>query len=74
MAAGDSRMTFGKHQGERIRDVPVAYLDWLIGLTDLTPWFRDEVMAYLKTQAEYDAMDGGDWKDGREDAEDWRTI
>lgn len=68
MSVGDSRLTFGKHQGEKIRDAPIGYLDWLLGLTDLSPWFRDEVAAYLKTQAEYDAMDGSrDWKEGRED-------
>ena len=30
-----SRMYFGKHKGERFRDIPVDYLQWLSGKDDL---------------------------------------
>lgn len=70
---GDHVFPFGKHKGERLRDIPVAYLDWALGI-DLRPELRTAIQDFLKTQAEYDAMDGGDWKEGREDAEDWRKM
>lgn len=64
---GDTILNFGKaHRGKMLRDVPVHYLDWIIGLDDLKPELRESIRAYLKTQASYDAM-GTDWKEGRED-------
>lgn len=63
---GENIINFGKHRGEKIRDVPIGYLDWLLGLDDLRPGLRADIEAYLKTQAEYDA-EPKDWKEGRED-------
>jgi hypothetical protein len=64
---GNVRLPFGKHRGEQIRNVPVGYLDWVLGV-DLTgyPNLEDNIKAYLKTQAEYD-KEPKDWKEGRED-------
>lgn len=33
-------MTFGKHKGELLGDVPVDYRRWLLGQTDLDPYLR----------------------------------
>ena len=63
---GDTIMPFGKHKGSRLRDIPIGYLDWLLGLDDLRPQLRESIEAFLKTQAEYD-REPKDWKEGRED-------
>jgi hypothetical protein len=66
--AGDTILRFGKYKGAKIRDVPVEYLDYLLGWDELYPSIRADIEAYLKTQADYDAMDGPkDWREGRED-------
>jgi Putative quorum-sensing-regulated virulence factor len=66
--AGETIFPFGKHKGERLRDIPIHYLDWALGI-DLRDDLRAAVQAYLKTQAEYDQLNGGakDWREGRED-------
>ena len=43
-----SRMYFGKHKGERFRDIPVDYLKWLSGMDDLDEDMRFTVGHYLK--------------------------
>lgn len=64
---GETTLKFGKHKGEKLRDVPVAYLDWLLGI-DLRDDLRADIESFLKTQAEYDQMDAPkDWREGRED-------
>ena len=35
-----STMPFGKHKGQKIRDLPVSYLDYMLGLPDLTKGMR----------------------------------
>lgn len=72
---GDYILRFGKHKGCKLRDVPTGYLDWMLGLDDLRADTREAIESYLKTQSEYDAMDGDapDWKDGRDDL-DWRDL
>ena len=42
-----SRMYFGKHKGERFRDIPVDYLKWLFGKDDLDEDMRYTVDHYL---------------------------
>lgn len=69
---GEYKMPFGKHRGEKLSDIPIGYLDWLLGI-DLQPETRTAIEAYLATQAEYD-QEPKDWKEGREDVEDWRTM
>jgi len=43
-----SRMFFGKHKGERFRDIPQDYLKWLSGTDDLDEDMRYTVQQYLK--------------------------
>lgn len=43
-----SRLFFGKHKGERFRDIPVDYLMWLSGKDDLDGDMRFTVEHYLK--------------------------
>lgn len=68
MAVGDTILPFGKHKGQKLSEVPVRYLDWMLSI-DLSPQLRADIEAYLKTQAEYEQMDQTprDWKEGRED-------
>ncbi len=70
---GETIFPFGKHRGEKLKDIPVGYLDWALGI-ELRDDLRNAIKAYLKTQAEWDAMDGTDWKEGREEADDWRKM
>lgn len=63
---GDFKMPWGKHAGEKLRDIPMSYLDWLLGLADLNKTIRKNVEGYLATQAEYD-REPADWREGRED-------
>lgn len=65
---------FGMYKGKPFKDIPITYLDWAMSIAE--PRLKDKIQNYLKTQAEYDQMDSQpkDWKEGREDAEDWRTM
>ena len=66
---GDFILRFGEHAGEKIRDVPVHYLDFVLGWPALYPDTKKAIETFLATQAEYDAMDEEpkDWREGRED-------
>ena len=54
----ETKMPFGKHKGLPISEVPVKYLDWLIG----EPWFekfedlKKEIEEYLEGDAEWQRM------------------
>jgi hypothetical protein len=38
------RMTFGKHEGEQVSDVPTSYLRWCLRICDnLEPWLRSAI-------------------------------
>jgi hypothetical protein len=64
---GETILDFGKeHRGKRFYDVPVSYFDWMLGLDNLRPQLREKIVAFLKTQAEYDQQPK-DWREGRED-------
>ena len=71
-AAEDYKMPFGKHKGQPLKEIPIAYLDWCLGI-DLLKSTRENIKAYLATQAEYDQM--GE-TDDREDIseEEWRNY
>lgn len=56
MAAGESEMPFGKYKGEKICDIDIKYLDWLIGQDWFCEKFEDlknEVEAFLNNEAGY---------------------
>lgn len=38
-------MSFGKHKGELIRDIPFSYKQWLLGQPDVDPYLRRALMA-----------------------------
>lgn len=61
---GDYVLTFGKHKGKAIRDVPV---DWLLG-ESFDDVVKNEIVSYLTTQAEYTSKEF--MSDGRDPAED----
>ena len=37
MKHDDFKLPFGKHKGQTFREVPMEYLDWLIGWMEETP-------------------------------------
>ena len=45
--AGDYKLTFGKHTGEMLKDIPKDYLKWLLG-TDLKEPLKTYVIEVLK--------------------------
>jgi hypothetical protein len=45
-------LTFGRHRGRRVADVPRGYLKFLLGLDDLDAWLREEVKAELRGRGE----------------------
>ena len=45
---GNFELNFGKHRGERLRDVPVSYLLWILeNWDDLWPTTRRAIESYL---------------------------
>jgi len=69
MKPAERKLTFGIHNGKQLQDVPLTYLDFLLGLSNLGPSLRYDIEAYLKTQAAYDQLNDTpkDWREGRED-------
>lgn len=49
----DPVIPFGKHRGEYASDVPVDYLDWLIGQDWLKPDLEKQIHEHLKTRPEW---------------------
>lgn len=45
------KLTFGKHKGEPLDEVPLAYLDWCLGQGWLFPDARSAIEAYLSDPA-----------------------
>ena len=43
----DYIMHFGKHQGKRLEDIPLLYLDWVNGLKDIMPETSAAINGYL---------------------------
>jgi len=42
------RLLWGKHRGEKLEDVPLTYLDWLNGQTNIPVHLIDALQVYLK--------------------------
>lgn len=53
----DPVMPFGKHKGSNASDIPVEYLDWLIGQEWLRPAFKAQLEAHLATRPDWKRMD-----------------
>lgn len=53
----DYRLTFGKHKGETLDEVPLKYLDWLLGQEWLFDDARKAISAYLKQPGNARALD-----------------
>ena len=49
----DPVIPFGKHKGNYASSIDVEYLDWLIGQDWLKPQLENEILAHLKTRAEW---------------------
>lgn len=43
----NSAMPFGKHKGERLRDLPINYVRWLVDKADIEPDLREALSARL---------------------------
>jgi hypothetical protein len=44
----DFELTFGKHRGEALRDIPVSYLLWVLhNFEDMWPTTREAIERYL---------------------------
>ena len=52
----DPIIPFGKHKGELCSDIPVDYLDWLIGQDWLKPQLKAEIEAHLESRTEWRRM------------------
>ena len=49
-------LSFGKHKGCAISEVPVNYLDWLIGQHWLEDDLKFQIEEYLKNDSEWQRM------------------
>jgi exodeoxyribonuclease X len=47
----DNKMPFGKHRGEKLKDVPVSYVKWLLSTPDVDPDLREAFQIRLAKQA-----------------------
>lgn len=63
---GEYILPFGKYRGERLYDIPITYLDHILGWEELFDGTRKKIEAFLSTQAEHQ-KEPDDWKEGRED-------
>lgn len=43
----DAKMPFGKHQGERLRSIPISYVRWLVEKADIDPDLREALATRL---------------------------
>lgn len=50
------RMPFGKYKGQDFSDIPVAYLDWLIGQDWLKDDLKKAITAHLESRPEWHQM------------------
>ena len=56
----ETKMPFDKHKGLPLSDLPVKYLDWLIGQNWFVEKFGDlktEIEEYLENDAEWQRME-----------------
>lgn len=51
MSEKDYILKFGMHKDKRLEDVPLLYLDWLIGLNTLYPDTKRTIEKYLDDPA-----------------------
>jgi hypothetical protein len=58
MSDSDFKMPFGKHKGEALADIPVGYLDWMIGQDwmDEKPDLKRRIEDHLATRPEWQQM------------------
>ncbi len=47
VSAGDYIMPFGKYEGKKLSEVPLLYLDWLMGLSDLREPLKSSLEKYM---------------------------
>jgi uncharacterized protein (DUF3820 family) len=46
-------MPFGKYKGEPLADIPVSYLDWIIGQDWIKPDLKEQIEEHLQTRPEW---------------------
>jgi uncharacterized protein (DUF3820 family) len=49
-------MPFGKYRGKALSECPVRYLDWVLGLDNLDPKLKKDILDYLQGCAEWQQM------------------
>jgi uncharacterized protein (DUF3820 family) len=49
----DFEMPFGKYKGDMLSDIPVGYLDWLIGQDWCKPELEERIIRHLETRPEW---------------------
>lgn len=54
---GGYRLTFGKHKGQTLDEIPLRYLDWCLGQDWLFPDARKAIAAYLNQPSNARALD-----------------
>lgn len=62
MAFDDVTFWFGEHNGERLADIPVHYLDWFIGEewdSERVRMLKIKVETHLEGRDDWHAMDSG---------------
>lgn len=63
----DLKMPWGKYKGQCLSDIPVYYLDWLIGWEGMDEGrnssLKVKITTHLKSRADWDQMDNPSAKD-----------
>jgi len=52
----DPKIPFGKYKGKFASDIPVKYLDWLIGRDWVYKKLKDEILEHLQTRPEWHCL------------------
>lgn len=60
MPVPDPILPFGIHKGEAASDVPVEYLDWLIGQDWLRPELKRQIEDHLRSRPEWERLGDDD--------------
>jgi len=63
------KVRFGKYKGERLADIDVRYLDWLIGCDWLRDPLKKTITEHLRGRAEWAALGDDEAPEKKDDDE-----